>query len=443
MRRFFYGLLWLLLTLAGSYGLRAQEFYFTQLTAKDGIPNNLVRTAVQDAQGFIWLATNEGLSRFDGTQFTHFFSGINIIDLALDARQNLWVASADGLFRKPPETDSFERIFAERRRRPVRFHLDVQGRFWVGTHTNGLYQIDTENLRLLDSLTIRSVAKESRFNFNSVNELADHRSSKSLWLAANNAGLHRFDPDKRSLQAIPFVHEGKVDSLLAAMCLFQQSAHRVWVGTWGRGLAAYDIDTEQWQYFNQITEPDGSRSRLVVVRDIQRKSAHELWICAEEQGLLIFNTQQKTLRPVRRRTGEGSILSNRAMGIFTDTDGRHWVFHSSSSSGDGISILDPRRQLFSYHELGNEAACPALKEPSSFAIDPKRKLLYVTNRGCRLLYVYDRSHRLVQSRALPLQTISSESGHAYFKVIVRADGRVLLGGRVKEANNFSLFYFDP
>ncbi|MEE3448466.1 MAG: two-component regulator propeller domain-containing protein, partial [Bacteroidales bacterium] len=54
-------------------GLRAQETLiapkslpFTKYTDKDGLSNSHVNAVAQDRKGFIWVATNDGLNRFDG-----------------------------------------------------------------------------------------------------------------------------------------------------------------------------------------------------------------------------------------------------------------------------------------------------------------------------------------------------------------------------------------
>ena len=42
-------------------------------TTRDGLASNVVNTAMQDRQGYIWLGTNHGLTRFDGHSFVNFY----------------------------------------------------------------------------------------------------------------------------------------------------------------------------------------------------------------------------------------------------------------------------------------------------------------------------------------------------------------------------------
>ena len=66
--------IFLLLMLLGNQTSFSQNFTFNfrHLTVDDGLQGRRVNSIVEDKEGFIWIATNEGLSRFDGYEFKHF-----------------------------------------------------------------------------------------------------------------------------------------------------------------------------------------------------------------------------------------------------------------------------------------------------------------------------------------------------------------------------------
>lgn len=78
-----------------------QEPSHIQYTVKDGLPGAIVYHALQDKNGFIWFATNQGVSRFDGRTFKNFSkeNGLpdnEILRLYLDRHNNMWFISISG-----------------------------------------------------------------------------------------------------------------------------------------------------------------------------------------------------------------------------------------------------------------------------------------------------------------------------------------------------------
>ena len=59
--------------MAATYS-NAQSYTLQHLGVEDGLSNNYVRDIVQDEQGFVWIATEAGLYRFDGCKFTTYKS---------------------------------------------------------------------------------------------------------------------------------------------------------------------------------------------------------------------------------------------------------------------------------------------------------------------------------------------------------------------------------
>ena len=61
-----------LFLLSLSVFITAQQPVFTQLTEKDGLPDIEFYGVVEDNKGFIWLAADKGLFRYDGKKFKNY-----------------------------------------------------------------------------------------------------------------------------------------------------------------------------------------------------------------------------------------------------------------------------------------------------------------------------------------------------------------------------------
>ena len=87
-----------------------------QLFTADKLPSSLINCIVQDRNGYIWIGTDYGLSRFDGYHFVNYLhddadtTTINhntIADFLVDSQGRLWIGSAKGLMRYDYGSDKF------------------------------------------------------------------------------------------------------------------------------------------------------------------------------------------------------------------------------------------------------------------------------------------------------------------------------------------------
>src|SRR5688500_20363027 len=94
---------WLLACLCLPLAVQAslpQTPRFRSLTVEDGLPSSHVNLIAQDADGYLWFGTKDGLASFDGTEFKvhrhdprddDSLPGNGISALHVDARGRLWV----------------------------------------------------------------------------------------------------------------------------------------------------------------------------------------------------------------------------------------------------------------------------------------------------------------------------------------------------------------
>ena len=80
----------------GKLDVYSQDYSFIRYDTRDGLAGSVVYDAIQDKEGFIWFASENGLSRFDGKNFKPFTTqdGLpdnEILKLFLDSKDRLWI----------------------------------------------------------------------------------------------------------------------------------------------------------------------------------------------------------------------------------------------------------------------------------------------------------------------------------------------------------------
>ncbi|MEM9022326.1 MAG: two-component regulator propeller domain-containing protein [Bacteroidota bacterium] len=81
--------------------LQGQSPIFRQYTVEHGLPSNVIYQLLEDHLGYIWLASESGVSRFDGLQFTNFSreDGLphnEVLALMQDSQQRIWFGALNG-----------------------------------------------------------------------------------------------------------------------------------------------------------------------------------------------------------------------------------------------------------------------------------------------------------------------------------------------------------
>ena len=97
----------------GMLSVFPQDYTFTHYSSENGLSKNAVNWVLQDRQGFLWVATTDGLNRFDGINFkifrhepgnTNSINHSNVLALHEDVHGNIWIATPRGVNKFNPQT---------------------------------------------------------------------------------------------------------------------------------------------------------------------------------------------------------------------------------------------------------------------------------------------------------------------------------------------------
>ncbi len=386
------------LALCFAPALRALELgepLFQTVGDADSIPDNNVTALAQDAAGFIWIGTPNGLIRYDGYQLRryardprdpHSLGGAFVRALLVGPDGRLWIGTdANGVSVYDPARDRFARLQHDPQRSDTPSHDQVRalalgkdGAIWLGTR-EGLDRIDpasgrverqlqrfgsatrAEDERIFALLVGRDgdlwiggwngVARR-RATDGSYQRIADPRLSGQLIMSlaelrdgrigigTAQVGSFLLDPADESLQPVPVGLEDVPDaseSLVLAMV--QPRADELWLGGFG-GVVV--LDPVSGRILRRHTPDPAVPTSLshTQIRSFLLDRAGQVWIGSYSGGLQYHDPGNRAVRVLQRRPGEPGTLSSASISSILELpDGRIWL----GTRGDGIDILDPRR----------------------------------------------------------------------------------------------------
>ena len=179
---------------------------FERFTIEQGLSNNWVRDITQDHLGYIWVATESGVSRYDGYGFTVYrnipgdfttLSDNNANVVYADSYDRVWVGTNSGLNLYNPVDDSFERIYhqpGDDSTLPGNVIHELfeskSGDLWIGTN-NGLSLYDRVNHSFISQWQVNG----KRIDLRGVDVVSiTEDANGTLWIGSTGNGLITFKP---------------------------------------------------------------------------------------------------------------------------------------------------------------------------------------------------------------------------------------------------------
>lgn len=185
----------------------APEFIYEHYSSDQGLPHNSISTIHQDKQGYLWLCTWYGLSRFDGKTFVNYtmepgdYSNLShnrMLNVNEDKNGYLWVTTYDfHLYRFDKTDEKFIAIpselhsFRKADFKVETIYCDSQGRTWVSFAGYGL-------IRISPNLSYTPFLKVDGHNIG--NEIsAIYEDSKGFIYVISESGITMIEADQSSL----------------------------------------------------------------------------------------------------------------------------------------------------------------------------------------------------------------------------------------------------
>lgn len=252
----------LLLLINCSYCIAtAQQFHFKTFTTTDGLSNNSIRATLHDDKGFLWVGTVNGLNRFDGNAFDHFYHNPNdknsiasneIISLYIDKNKNLWAGSIAGISKYDPVKQQFSNYYPDSSngkcgRWFTSMLEDKTGRLWVGSWYELLiFDTSTKKFERSGWSEYSAINKPEKGNNNRIMILSlFKKSSDEMWVLTTY-GLYSVHTGTKKFTWYPY---NGVDDYFGCQLKYTDETGSPWIGTYGNGILHYNVSSNTWNKY--------------------------------------------------------------------------------------------------------------------------------------------------------------------------------------------------
>lgn len=270
------------------------QLLFERIGDDQQLRDGVITGLAQDASGFLWVGTTEGLVRYDGYRFKAYRH------VAGDAN------SLPG--------NRIERLFSDR-----------SGRLWIGTYADGVAMYDAASDAFIPVRPPRDAVKQPRVPGPTPIRVFAEADDGVLWIGTSGQGLWRVGANNEVRQFDASDEWfGLPDNRVSALALDSEGG--LWIGSWA-GLSRLRAGAERIE--RVLSEPgDAAGFHNVAVRGIHAASDGSIWVGSQDGRL--------TRVPAERVIGAGPIeaadvQSWRRMGLNSATetpDGRLWFAHA-------------------------------------------------------------------------------------------------------------------
>jgi len=299
-----------------SFSYSQQNNYkFERFTTEDGLSNNNIAKIIQDGDGFLWIASIDGLNRFDGYSFNIYrpkendkksFLGTNIKALHIDKFGNLWIGSNRGLSKYNKKSDNFENyIYDSKNPNSI-----VQGQIGhIGSDSNGNLWINSQER----GISFLELQKNNTFKIQSFTGPHEKNNNYQLYVGQT-------DPlPERDL-----------------FPMFEDNEGNFWFGSSYAGIIKYNYRSRKFS-IEKIKNTD-ENTLIDFVKAISISKNYGI-VCVTANGLYIKQGKDYEKLSIGNLIPEKNITTE---GFVEDRNGRLWI----SSTVGLLSYKDSKIDVF-------------------------------------------------------------------------------------------------
>ena len=285
----------------------AQQPIFKTYTVSDGLVNNSVRKVFQDSKGFLWIATWEGLSKYDGNRFTNFTesNGLShnlVNDVGETKDGDIYVAmnngSVDVITRDEVKQKNILQNVIINKLLPT-----ANGNLMALTDSSGIIEIEGKKIN-----RISEPNSTSFYSLVALNDSLIAAATDTIPIHILNRQFHVWAASKKRLDQA------------TANCVFKDLQNRLWLGT-TKGLKLVAVNAKRQITFSNLPAPFNTPviSQSNVTSIFQQKNG-SYWI-GTEQGLINISPDGHLIQLIEK----DGLPSRSVSYIFNDRENNLWI----------------------------------------------------------------------------------------------------------------------
>ncbi|MCV9385098.1 hybrid sensor histidine kinase/response regulator transcription factor [Reichenbachiella ulvae] len=269
--------------------------------------SNIVRTLIEDGDGFIWVGTDHG--------------GITVVN------KEEWLTKNYRYQANNPASIGNNSIISMLR--------SSQGIIWIGKSRKGLSYYNEK----AGKFTHYKYPNEDP-SYNDILSLAEDASG-DLWIGTNGKGLLRFDQKTKKIEPMNVLQSGqsaRVPDIIVSM--YYSSDQSLWLGTYTKGLYRYKNGR-----LTQYRQGEAGGISDDNIWDIYEDSKKDLWLGTLLSGLDRLDTETGEIENYSTDSG---LPTNYVTDITEDDQNRIWI-----ATGVGLSVYDQRHNSFKNYSVSD------------------------------------------------------------------------------------------
>jgi signal transduction histidine kinase/ligand-binding sensor domain-containing protein/DNA-binding response OmpR family regulator len=444
-----------------------------------GFYQNTVNKIVADAKGYLWIATPNGLVKYDGYSFDYYYHDHAnkdslpnnfIVHLLSDSSGRLWIVTKEGLCIYLTDEEKFINIKRNAFLKEAFLKEDPKKRIWVANKSNlTIYKSETNSLDKVNKLAEINLGKElkgkqiidiefisgseiivsTEFNIYilNLNESADFtikltelkfdneikkikkikKIDNSIWIGTSSGLYQTFYENDRliTLKTHLNLNKSDLDKKCEIISLYRDKDKNLWAGTKQNGI--YKYDTKKTNFISYKHDPK-YRYRLTSnrINCFFEDNYGVLWIGTAHGGLNKFDKNQKPFHNYSHNPyDDQSISSNLITDMTEDKEGKIWIsfFESNICTTEEKLNLDSGNQVY-FKRLTNKLNKLKNQWVLRLYQDFKGYWWISTNKG---LYLYDKNK---DNLHLVQLTVRGKKINSIFNKVIDQinSNQIILGG---------------